>query len=375
MAFLGSDLMVRARKIELSSIVGKLPDLERFNPAEHPAFGPDDLFLCALGFEPRCLTLPRMLAECGYRSKRVLFFEYDTNVDENAVNRQELTKYLNAISADVQPLSLGDPDYPNELRHILKSCSGEASGEVPRVTFDLSVAANRIVVTTMGTLFEAQAYLNLLYSEAATYYPTEIEYTADPSAWRTESQLGLERGVGAVRPSREFPGQHLDQLPDAVILFPTFKAERSQAVIDFVDPSLVGTQGEQIVWLVGVPPLPQNQWRIGALREINDLTKNHIQHEISTLDYKETLSRLESIYKDLWDKYKLTLSPIGSKMQALGSSLFSYMHPDTRIVFAIPKEYNAAQYSDGWRETWRIEFGRLSDLRELLGSVGKLVID
>ena len=82
--------MARASKIELSSIVGRMPDLERFNSAEHPAFGPDDIFLCALGFEPRCLTLPRMLAENGYRSKRVLFFEYDTNVDENEVNRQEL---------------------------------------------------------------------------------------------------------------------------------------------------------------------------------------------------------------------------------------------------------------------------------------------
>ena len=367
--------MVRVRKIELSTIIGKLPEIERFNPADDPALGVDDLFLCALGFEPRCLALPRMLAENGYRSKHILFFEYDTNVDENEVNRQELTECLNTISDDVQPLSLGDPDYPNELRRVLKSCSDETSGADPRVTFDLSVAANRIVVTTLGTLFEARAYLNVLYSEAATYYPTEIEYTADPSAWKTESQLGLERGVGAVRPSGEFPGQHLDQLPDAIILFPTFKAERSQAVIDFVDPSLIGTQGEQIVWLVGVPPLPENQWRIEALKEINGLTENDFQHEISTLHYKETLSRLESIYQRLWDKYKLTLSPIGSKMQALGSSLFSYMHPDTRIVFAIPKEYNAAQYSDGWRETWRIEFGSLSDLRELLGSVGKLVID
>ena len=367
--------MARASRIELSSIVGRLPDLERFDPAEHPAFGPDDLFLCALGFEPRCLTLPRMLAENGYRSNRVLFFEYDTNVDENEVNRQALTACLNAISDNVQPLSLGDPDYPNELRHILESCSGEASGTDPRVTLDLSVAANRIVVTTMGTLFEAQAYLNVLYSEAATYYPTELEYTVDPSAWRTESLLGLERGVGAVRPSREFPGQHMDQLPDAIILFPTFKADRSQAVIDFVDPSLIGTRGEQIVWLVGVPPLPQNQWRIEALKEINGLTANDRQHEISTLYYKETLSRLESIYQDRWEKYKLTLSPIGSKMQALGSSLFSYMRPDTRIVFAIPKEYNAGQYSDGWREAWRIEFGSMSNLRDLLGSVGKLVID
>ena len=111
---------------------------------------PDDLFICALGFEPRCLTLPKLLAETGYRSARVVFFEYDTNVDQNEANRQELTRYLNAISDSIQPLSLSDPDYPNELRRILECISSTAIGNNPRVTFDLSVAANRIVVTDYG---------------------------------------------------------------------------------------------------------------------------------------------------------------------------------------------------------------------------------
>ena len=367
--------MARVRKIELSTIVGGLPAIQKFNPPVGSDYGPDDLFICALGFEPRCLTLPKLLAETGYRSARVVFFEYDTNVDQNEANRQELTRYLNAISDSIQPLSLSDPDYPNELRRILECISSTALGNNPRVTFDLSVAANRIVVTTMAILCQAEGHLNVLYSEAATYHPTKSEYEGEPSVWGDEPEGGLERGVGDVRPSREFPGLHFDQLPDAIILFPTFKAERSKAVIDSVDPSLIGAQGEHIVWLVGVPPLPENRWRIDALKEINGLTEKDLQYEISTLDYRQTLSTLESIYDQIWDKYKLTLSPIGSKMQALGSSLFCYMHSDTRIVFAIPEEYNAVQYSEGCRETWKIEFGRLSELRDLLGRVGRLEID
>ena len=367
--------MPRARRIELSAIVGQLPDIQEFNPRMEPFHRSDDLFLCALGFEPRCLELPKQLAESGYRSERVVIFEYDTNIDENEVNRQELTQYLNVISDNIQPLSLSDPNYPNELLRILESLSSRTSKTDPRVTFDLSVAANRIVVTTMAILLQAEVCLKILYSEAATYHPTKSEYDTEPSVWTNESELGLERGVGDVKTSREFPGQHMDQLPDAIVLFPTFKAERSRAVIASVDPSLIGMQGEQIVWLVGIPPRQENRWRIDALKEINNLTPNDVQYEISTLDYKQTLSSLESIYGHLSDGYKLTLSPIGSKMQALGSSLFAYVHPDTRIVFAIPKEYNAAQYSEGCRQTWRIEFGHLTALRELLGSVGRLVID
>ena len=367
--------MARARRIELSTVIGQLPDIQKFNPRVDLPNTPDDLFICALGFEPRCLTLPKLLADNGYRSNRVVFFEYDTNVDENELNRQELEEHLNVISHDVQSLSLNDSSHPNELRRIIRSISEGTLKRDGKITFDLSVAANRIVVTTMVILCEAEAELNILYSEAETYHPTKTEYEVRPWEWQDEAQLGLERGVSDVRPSREVPGEHLDHLPDAIILFPTFKPERSNAVIDFVDPSLIGARGEHIAWLVGIPPLPENQWRIQALKEINGLNSQDVQYDVSTFDYKDTLRTLESVYNGLSDRYKLTLSPIGSKMQALGSSLFSYIHPDARIVFAIPKEYNASQYSEGCRETWKIEFGPLSHIRGLLGSVGRLLIE
>ncbi|MCY4623567.1 MAG: hypothetical protein OXC99_00950 [Chloroflexi bacterium] len=367
--------MAHVRRVELSEIIGELPELAIFDPRSVVSSVPDDLFLCALGFEPRCLALPQLLAESGYRSERAFFFEYDTNAVDNDVNRRELTKCLHTMANSVQALPLKDPDFPNEMRRLLESLSGNGAGTGPKITFDCSVAANRIVVTTMALLCETDADLRVLYSEAATYHPTREEYEAQPANWREESLLGLARGVSDVRPSREIPGQHFDPLPDAIILFPTFKPERSQAVIDYVDPALIGTRGEQIIWLVGIPHLGGNDWRISALKEINGLTSEDVQHEVSTFHYQETLKELDSIYNQLAGTYKLTLSPLGSKMQALGSSLFSYLHPDVRIVFAVPKEYNAAQYSGGCREMWSIDFGSLPKLRERLTRVGMLVVD
>ena len=103
--------MANVRRVELSGIVGLLPDIQAFNPRSTITDGPDDLFLCVLGFEPRCLTLPRLLAESGYTSVRVVFFEYETNADDNDVNRQELLSHLHAISDDVQSLTLSDPQF------------------------------------------------------------------------------------------------------------------------------------------------------------------------------------------------------------------------------------------------------------------------
>ena len=121
-------------------------------------------------------------------------------------NRRELAAHLNVISNHVESLPLSEPDAPNRLRQILETVANETIGGSPRITFDVSAAANRFVVTSMAILCESDGSLNVLYSEAATYHPTQAEYEAEPSVWQSESQLGLERGVGDVRPSREAPG-------------------------------------------------------------------------------------------------------------------------------------------------------------------------
>ena len=159
--------MPNIRKVELSEILGQLPEIRPLHPNSDPGLGPDDLFLCALGFEPRCLTIPGLLADCGYRSNRVVILEYDTNTDDNEKNRQELTTHLNAISDHVQSLPLSEPDAPNRLRRILESVANETPGGTPKITFDVSAAANRFVVTSMAILCESDGSLNVLYSEAA----------------------------------------------------------------------------------------------------------------------------------------------------------------------------------------------------------------
>ena len=69
------------------------------------------------------------------------------------------------------------------------------------------------------------------------------------------------------------------------------------------------------------------------------------------------------------------MSPLGSKMQALGTALFCYMHPEVRLVFALPKEYNAADYSTGCKDFWQVDFGPFDKLRANLDKVGMLRIE
>src|ERR1700730_7309247 len=84
--------------------------------------------------------------------------------------------------------------------------------------------------------------------EPSVYHPTQEEFDHDPEEWRSDSRLGLERGIMDVAPSREYPGQHLDPLLDCLIVFPSFKSERTNAVIARVDPSLLAVPGGEVIW-------------------------------------------------------------------------------------------------------------------------------
>lgn len=186
--------------------------------------------------------------------------------------------------------------------------------------------------------------------------------------------LGLERGVGNLETSIDYPGYHLDQLPDCLVLFPSFNGDRSKAVLSAVDPSLLTSPGKKVYWLLGLPHLEKDRWRISAMEMINEIPKGSLQIEVSTFDYKESIRVLESIYAEVGERYNLTLSPLGSKLQSLGTALFCYLHPEVRVLLATPREYNATRYSDGCKAIWKIDFGITTELLDVLNKVGKIRI-
>ena len=366
--------MPKIVRCELTDIISNLESISRLNVIELETAAPEDLFLCALGFEPRCLTLPSRLNDAGYQAKRACFFKYSTNLDDNAVNLSELERHLFRIAPKAEPIEADALDFPTRFRTLLDLVISEAETMPPRVTMDISVAANRLLLRCIKILLEYEMCVRVIYSEAAVYHPSKEDYDRNATRWEKECQIGLESGVGDVMPSIDHPGDALDPLPDSLILFPSLKGDRSKAVISFVDPSLLQKPSDKVVWLLGVPHLEQDRWRLEAMKNINGIGEDTRHFEISTFDYKDTLQRLESLHAELSEKSRITLSPLGSKMQALGTALFCYMHQDVRVILSSPREYNASQYSEGCKDVWKIDFGHLGELRHNLDQVGTLRI-
>jgi len=331
----------------------------------------DDLFLAALGFEDRCLSIPELLAEGRqYSATRAIYFEYSTNQSDNDLNRPRLVKAMDAFAKQVRPMPSDSDDLASQLRGILPEICTKADPVM--VTFDISVCSSRLLVTTLTVLFEFNLNLRIVYSEAGLYQPTKPEYDADPDKWISDEKLGLARGVSAVTRSPDHPGSRRDGLPEAVIAFPTFKPERIRAILADIDQSLLVRPEKRVVWLIGDPHLLEDHWRTDVQRNINNIPASAPAYEVSTFDYKKTLEILDRVYRPFDGKCLVTIAPMGSKMQSLGVVLFWYIRPEVSVYFASPREYNATQYSEGCKAMWCIEFGRLADVRKRLDSVGEL---
>jgi hypothetical protein len=217
--------------------------------------------------------------------------------------------------------------------------------------------------------------LRLLYSEASVYHPTKEEYAADPGRWSRDEGFGIEHGVSEVAAGHEYPGRHLDPLPNSIIVFPSFKPDRARAAINLVDPALLTRPRQAVKWLLGVPHLPEDSWRLEAMRAINEVGPDAPQFEVSTFDYKESLATLEQAYLSSQDSNNVSLAPFGSKMQALAGCIFCHLHPDVRVIFASPKSYDASLYSKGVKAAWEIDFGPISTMIGHLQRVGQIVIE
>lgn len=365
--------MAYLRQVELIDILSQLPEIEPLNKQISPLKKGADLFLCALGFEDRCLSIPELIAKTVERKcTEALYFEYATNVNDNEVNKPRLLKALQSFNTLVNPMPCDSDDFSMNFRNLLSRVCNKC--QTPSVVFDISACSSKPLLLALKILFEFDLRLCMVYSEAKTYHPTREEFKKNPHNWTTEEGFGLSRGVSAVIPSAEHPGYRRDRLQEVAVIFPTFKPERARAIIADTDEALITGPKDKITWIIGNPHLKKDNWRTDAIREINKIQTSAPSYEVSTFNYKETIQTLERIYRSLDCKYHMTISPLGSKMQSLGIALFWYMRQDISIVFATPKEYNARQYSEGCRRFWQIDFGELTHIRGVLDNVGQLKI-
>jgi hypothetical protein len=355
----------RLRKRELADVVATMNDPVELDAA---SFRDADLLLVVLGFEDRALAVPRTMVKGGIRSGATAVIRYETNIKDNEHNWPELEAAISGL-CDSAPAELrAGPRLAHELRALLKGLP-----EHPRVVLDISVASNDLILEALGALLDSDIYLELVYAEAQEYLPTKEEFEAERSRFTDSEQMGLDGKVLDVTVAGEFSGAHSQLLPHQLVVFPGFSRDRVRATISKADPEwIVEPSRAPIVWMVGRPLHADLHWRRDAVREIHDLAQDESMRELSTFDYRETLRSLDQVYSETEHERNLTISALGSKMQAVGIALFCAARPDVRVLLARPQNYNASAYTRGTRVIWSLSLGSMRELSNALRRVGTL---
>lgn len=339
-----------------------LPELNNYNNEEIRELMSTgyNLYICALGFEARCLSYSGQFYSDKYLFDEAVMLKYQTNSKDNNRNYMPLIKQLKRISKCFTELYIDFNLSLNNIKTHLISISKDH--DQVNLYLDISVFSGNLIYSLINDIFDIEKInLIVLYAEAKRYAP----YGDD---CKDKESTQLSKGSGdAFFPGKDNPGKQ--EVPPYLIILPTFNYERTISIIsEFFDaPEDDYKTIEDIFWIVGRPNMEQTmiEERAEMLVNINNIrTKNCCYAE--TIKYKEIISKLEELYCEKSLTRQIVIASHGSKMQSLGVALYSIMRPDVMVCHALPKEYKAKEYSKGCINKYYIPFGNVSLLREIL---------
>lgn len=349
---------------DISDMLRILPKLETFNPKKTY-----DLFISTLGFEERSIKpLEQLLKNVGINKTKLLLIEYPTNREENGLN-YPFFENASIRMADFKRINYSRKDFLLLLSQILDNFKLPKEA---KVIFDLSSCSSYVFYPTMKELINRDIELTLVYTQAKEYRPTKDEWNEILKKANAEKNLFAQSfenaefqsvGVDGIYSSYLFSEMNPGNRPTKLVAVPNFSVIRMNAIIER-DREINKTAYDNIIWLVGDPPSEKNKWRLEALKRTHNLINNKSQniYSVSTLHYKEMLQTLEDIWLENKHDYHISIGSVGSKMQHVGTFLFSYMHQEVSMWITEPKEFKAERYSFGCENIFQLVFRSVKDL-------------
>jgi hypothetical protein len=240
--------------------------------------------------------------------------------------------------------------------------------ETRRVVIDVSTMSKLAILLTLRTCLEMDLEVDVIYTEAEKYGPTQEEFEKARIANELhQPTIQIFTGVHGVVRVNSLASVAMQGQPTAALVFMSFNDSLTQVLLNTVYPT-------RLFLINGRPPT--HRWREEATAWIHEQVRrewpddNPLEESsgsplpsrsVSTLDYRETFLLLTSLYWDLSAEYRVLLAPAGSKMQAVGCFFVKSLHPDIHIEYPSPEGF-LPEYSSGVHTSWVVRFGRIANL-------------
>lgn len=330
---------------------------------------PHRLFVGAYGFEERSLGWVTTQQQERLLSG-ALVFRYKHSKGRNRARdmRQSL-----------RGLGVAEPrDIPYDVRfpHRIEDTAGrifmETLGKADEVVVDISAMTKLLILVCLSQLRDFPGTLRIVYSEAEEYSPTKEEYEASKHDMELMARFP-SRGVASIIRMKCLSSIRMQGQPVSLVAFTSFNEQLVRHILGTISP-------HRLLFINGRPPREEFAWREAATQDIhrrlmeeyvsdNPLDQNGLLHRVaSTLDYNETITRLEEIYKQFGTHERIICAATGSKMQTVGLFFGKVVHPDIHIEYPTPDSYFVKGMSEGIRNIHEIVVpGFASFLKTLRG--------
>ena len=306
-------------------------------------------FVVVQGFEERTCGVLRTLADARVKVDRIAIARYAQAGGFDETNTSQFEKWAARVA-------------PKNWRVVPNHNDGEwvenaLEDACDTVVVDITGVSNRAMFRTLDHLNDSGKNVYIAYSEAEQYWPKKSEWddlkkhlTAHQSIAevldRKPWMFSYEHRVELV-PGHE--GYDAGGTGRALVAFLPFKCSRLAAVLGDEDYT-------EKLFIAGCPPAKELGWRLDALKDINEsLTRGSRVEVMSTFGYRETLAGLgRLLFREdslLW-KYDVHLAALGSKLQTVGSWIFSRLVPSMTVLTSVPSRYYKDAFSKGIGRSW-----------------------
>jgi hypothetical protein len=320
------------------------------------------VFVAAMGFEDRALEFPKQLAARS-AGGLVITIRYVHAKGEN--REREFQMLFSRNSAwqvrEVKYSSIRAHEFEGAFDSILNSA---AVSETDTVVVDISGMSKFLILVTLLRLWRVKKTLKLVMTTALKYTPTKVDFDATMHDQGTNIRAFAGQpssGVSAILRSNCMTSIRMQGQPTCAVAFTSFNEELIRHAIGTLNP-------RRLILINGMPPLEETYWRSAATQLIHSnlveeyAADNHVSEEtglllrtVSTLDYLETLQKLEDIHREFGLYERMIYFATGSKMQTVALAIHRQLHRDAHLEYPTPDSYFFQEYSKGVGTTFGVE--------------------
>ena len=295
---------------------------------------PDDLFICCISFEERCINGVNHLSE-SYTARRALIIRYLAK-NEAGKRKKHQGIICDKLSHHIESKQSVEPKFfdkynPYSFWYFLEDCFKKFDS-IERITIDITTFTKSYLLSLLRFLRKRypKAILRILYTKGI--YPKNESLT-----W----------GVKDITILPHFGGSRLDKKNNILVLLLGYEDDRAYGIWEFIDPL-------KTVAIITDPPTYLGAER--PAKKFNEAILGHpetIKDKVSAMDPLETKNKLSELYNNKeYEDLSFFIAPLGTKMQVVGVYLFFEEEiefnigvPRAQIVYAYPAKYNEKKYT------------------------------